>query len=62
VAGGLELIDQTRTYLNDFAQAVQSGDANTVEQQILAKYPGYHVKQFLTVFSIPAFFPALSTA
>jgi len=60
-AGGLGLIAQTRTYLNDFAQAVQSGDANAAEQKILAKYSEYHVQQFLTVFSIPAFFPALST-
>jgi hypothetical protein len=61
-AGGLDLIAQTRTYLKDFAQAVESGDPNDVEQQILAKYPEYHVKQFLTVFSIPAFFPAVSSA
>jgi glyoxylase-like metal-dependent hydrolase (beta-lactamase superfamily II) len=61
-AGGLDLIAQTRAYLNDFAQAVQSGDAKAVEQEILAKYPEYHVKQFLTVFSIPAFFPAASSA
>jgi hypothetical protein len=53
---------QTRMYLNDFAQAVQNGDANAVEQRILAKYPECHVKQFLTVFSIPAFFPAVSSA
>ena len=61
-AGGLDLIAQTRTYLNDFAQALQTGDANAVERRMLAKYPEYHVKQFLTVFSIPAFFPAASSA
>jgi glyoxylase-like metal-dependent hydrolase (beta-lactamase superfamily II) len=61
-AAGPDLIAQTRTYLNDFSQAVQAGDAKAVEQQFLAKYPEYHVRQFLTVFSIPAFFPAVSSA
>lgn len=57
-AAGLELIGQTRAYLHDFAYAVRSGDANNVEEAILRKYPNYHVKQFLTVFSIPAYFPS----
>jgi hypothetical protein len=48
--------------LNDFADAVKSGDAKTAEQHMLAKYPRYHVKQFLSVFSIPAYFPAASGA
>jgi glyoxylase-like metal-dependent hydrolase (beta-lactamase superfamily II) len=60
-AAGLELIAQTRAYLHDFADAVKSGDAKTAEQLILAKYPDCHVRQFLTVFSIPAYFPAAST-
>ena len=60
-AGGLDLVTQTRTYLNDFAEAVRSGDAKAVERQMLGKYPAYHVKQFLTVFSIPAFFAAVSS-
>jgi glyoxylase-like metal-dependent hydrolase (beta-lactamase superfamily II) len=55
--GDLTLIAQTRSYLHDFADAVKSGDAKTAEQRILDKHPGYHVRQFLTVFSIPAFFP-----
>jgi len=54
---GLELIGQTRAYLQDFADAVRSGDAKNVEQTMLRKYPDYHVKQFLTAFSIPAHFP-----
>ena len=54
-ASGLDLIAQTRTYPNDFDLAVQNGDTRAVEQQILAKYPEYHVKQFLTMFSSPAF-------
>jgi glyoxylase-like metal-dependent hydrolase (beta-lactamase superfamily II) len=56
-AGDLGLIAQTREYLQDFAEAIKGADAKAAEQQILAKYPEYHVKQFLTVFSIPAFFP-----
>jgi glyoxylase-like metal-dependent hydrolase (beta-lactamase superfamily II) len=56
-AAGLELIEQTRSYLHDFADAVKSGDAKTAEQRMLGKYPNYNVKQFLTAFSIPAYFP-----
>jgi glyoxylase-like metal-dependent hydrolase (beta-lactamase superfamily II) len=61
-AGDLELIRRTREYLNDFAAAVQSVDAKSAQQQILTKYSEYRVQQFLTAFSIPAFFPAASTA
>ncbi len=57
-AAGIELIGQTRTYLHDFAEAIRSGDAKTAEQEMLAKYPQYHVRQFLTAFSIPAYFPS----
>lgn len=56
--GDLTLVAHTRSYLHDFADAVKSGDAKTAEQRILAKYPDYHVRQVLTVFSIPAFFPS----
>jgi glyoxylase-like metal-dependent hydrolase (beta-lactamase superfamily II) len=59
-AAGPELIPQTRTYLADFAEAIKSGNAGAAEQHILAKYPSYHVRQFLTAFSIPAYFPATS--
>jgi glyoxylase-like metal-dependent hydrolase (beta-lactamase superfamily II) len=57
-AAGLELIGQTRAYLRDFAEAVKSGDAKTTEQRMLLKYSNYHVNQFLTAFSIPAYFPS----
>ena len=59
-SAGLELIGQTRAYLRDFAEAVETGDAKIAEQQMLAKYPQYHVKQFLSVFSIPAYLPVSS--
>jgi glyoxylase-like metal-dependent hydrolase (beta-lactamase superfamily II) len=58
---GLELIGQTRAYLLDFAEAVKAGDAKTAEESMLAKYPHYHVRQFLSVFSIPAYFPPVSS-
>jgi glyoxylase-like metal-dependent hydrolase (beta-lactamase superfamily II) len=61
-AGDLTLIANTRTYLHDFAEAVKSGDAKVAEQRILAKYPEYHVKQFLTGFSLPAYFPSAQSA
>jgi glyoxylase-like metal-dependent hydrolase (beta-lactamase superfamily II)/ketosteroid isomerase-like protein len=53
--GDLGLIADTRTYLHDFAEAIQSGDASVAERQILSKYPTHRVKQFLTVFSLPAY-------
>lgn len=61
-AAGLELIGQTRTYLNDFADAIRSRDAKAVEQRMLARYPDYRVSQFLTAFSIPAYFPTASAS
>jgi len=51
------LCGRTRAYLHDFVDALRSGSAKSVEQTMLGKYPNYHVKQFLTVFSIPAYFP-----
>jgi glyoxylase-like metal-dependent hydrolase (beta-lactamase superfamily II) len=55
--GGFELIGQTRAYLLDFSNAIKTGDAKTAEKYILDRYSNYHVKQFLTAFSIPAYFP-----
>jgi glyoxylase-like metal-dependent hydrolase (beta-lactamase superfamily II) len=59
--GDLTLIAQTRSYLHEFANAVRGGSAQTAQQQMLARYPDYHVRQFLTVFSIPSFFPAVQS-
>lgn len=61
-AAGLELISQTRAYLQDFTEALKTGDARAAVQRILAQYPSYHVKQFLTAFSIPAYFAESRTA
>jgi len=55
------LVASTRAYLHDFAEAIKSGDAKMAEQRMLAKYPQYHVKQFLSVFSIPGYFPTASS-
>jgi glyoxylase-like metal-dependent hydrolase (beta-lactamase superfamily II) len=51
------LIERTRNYLLDFAEAIKTGDAKMAEEHILAKYPDNHVRQFLNVFSLPAYFP-----
>ncbi|WP_298257703.1 MBL fold metallo-hydrolase [Bradyrhizobium sp.] len=59
--GGIELIDRTRGYLLDFAQAAKLGSPAMAQQRMLERYPDYRVKQFLTMFSIPAYFaPAVS--
>jgi glyoxylase-like metal-dependent hydrolase (beta-lactamase superfamily II) len=55
--GGLELIDQTRAYLRTFADALKLGDPQAVATTMLTAFPEHHVKQFLTVFSLPAYFP-----
>jgi glyoxylase-like metal-dependent hydrolase (beta-lactamase superfamily II) len=54
--GSAELVEHTRGYLRDFSDAVRLGDAASAQERMLAKYPQFHVKQFLTVFSIPAYF------
>lgn len=56
--GGTELIDQTRGYLRDFAEAAKLGSPIAAQQRMLERYPDYRVKQFLTMFSIPAYFAA----
>jgi glyoxylase-like metal-dependent hydrolase (beta-lactamase superfamily II)/ketosteroid isomerase-like protein len=56
--GGAELVEHTRGYLRDFSDAVGLEDAATAQERMLAKYPAYHVKQFLTAFSMPAYFPS----
>ena len=56
-AGDGALIGGTRAYLRAFAEALKTGDAEAVEQRVLAAYPGQHARQFLTAFSIPACFP-----
>jgi glyoxylase-like metal-dependent hydrolase (beta-lactamase superfamily II) len=56
-AGDLSLIDHTRSYLRDFRAALEGGSAETVETKMLEKYPHHHARQFLTVFTLPAYFP-----
>jgi hypothetical protein len=45
------------THLYFFAEAIKSGNPKAVEERMLAKYSQYQVRQFLSVFSIPAYFP-----
>jgi glyoxylase-like metal-dependent hydrolase (beta-lactamase superfamily II) len=59
-AGGLALIEATREYLRAFASAVQTGNADTAGETILSRFPDHRVRQFLTVFSLPAYFPCPS--
>lgn len=56
-SGDLSLISKTREYLRDFREAIKCGDGIAAEKQLLEKYPDLHAKQFLTIFSIPAYFP-----
>jgi glyoxylase-like metal-dependent hydrolase (beta-lactamase superfamily II) len=56
-AGDLSLIDHTRNYLRDFCSALEGGSAETVEAKMLERYPQHHARQFLTVFTLPAYFP-----
>jgi glyoxylase-like metal-dependent hydrolase (beta-lactamase superfamily II) len=57
-AGGISLIEGTREYLQAFASAVETGDADTARDAIMSRFPDYRVEQFLTTFSLPAYFPA----
>jgi glyoxylase-like metal-dependent hydrolase (beta-lactamase superfamily II) len=57
-AGGLSLIDGTREYLNAFASAVQTGTLDNAREAILSRFPDHRVRQFLDVFSLPAYFPS----
>lgn len=61
-AGDPNLIGQTRAYLRDFAAAVDRGDAAAAEREMLVKYGDYHVKAFLSVFSIPAYFRSAASS
>ena len=56
-AGGLSLIQGTREYLEAFARALQTGNAASARDAIMAQFPDHHVQQFLDVFSLPAYFP-----
>jgi glyoxylase-like metal-dependent hydrolase (beta-lactamase superfamily II) len=57
-AGGLSLIEGTREYLQAFATAVKTGNAESARESLTARFPDYRVEQFLTVFSLPAYFSA----
>ena len=56
-AGGLSLIQGTREYLRAFASAVKTGNAESARDALTSRFPDYRVEQFLTVFSLPAYFP-----
>jgi glyoxylase-like metal-dependent hydrolase (beta-lactamase superfamily II) len=55
-AGGLSLIQGTREYLEAFASALELGNADRARDALTSRFPDYRVAQFLTVFSLPAYF------
>ena len=57
-AGGLSLIQGTREYLQAFATAIETGDADSAREAILSRFPDHHIQQFLDQFSLPAYFPS----
>jgi glyoxylase-like metal-dependent hydrolase (beta-lactamase superfamily II) len=57
-AGGLSLIQGTREYLQAFAAAIDTGNMESARQAILSRFPDHRVRQFLDVFSLPAYFPS----
>jgi glyoxylase-like metal-dependent hydrolase (beta-lactamase superfamily II) len=58
--GDLSLVGHTRTYLRDFRAALEGGSAASVEARMLERYPQHHARQFLTAFTLPAYFPPRS--
>jgi hypothetical protein len=56
-AGGLSLIQATREYLQAFAIAIGTGNADDARTTIVSRFPDHRVSQFLTLFSLPAYFP-----
>jgi hypothetical protein len=56
------LIQATREYLNAFAYAVETGNADSAYQTITSRFPDHRVQQFLTAFSLPAYFPPQGAA
>jgi hypothetical protein len=57
-AGGLSLIEGTREYLHAFADAIETRNVDSARDAILARFPDHRVRQFLDVFSLPAYFPS----
>jgi hypothetical protein len=53
------LLEATRDYLRALSAVVQTGSAETAREVITSPFPDYRVEQFLTVFSLPAYFPAV---
>ena len=56
------LIESTRAYLREFLDAIQLGNAKASEERMLTKFPDRHARQFLSMFTIPTYFPAKGAA
>lgn len=52
------LIESTRVYLSEFLDAIQLGNAKAAEERMLGRFPDHHARQFLSIFTIPTYFPA----
>jgi hypothetical protein len=51
------LIEHTRAYLRDFAQALKTGDPNSLEKGMWDKYPEHHARQILNGLFDSGIFP-----
>jgi hypothetical protein len=56
-AGGPSVIQGTREYLHAFTEAVNTGTLQTAREALTSRCPDHKVQQFLTMFSLPAYFP-----
>lgn len=57
LSGGLELVAETRRYLETFRQGLALGGAAALKEHMLRAFPGHAVRRLLTDYSIPAYFP-----
>jgi hypothetical protein len=55
--GHLQLLLES-PYLLAFTSAVETGNADSARDAITSRFPDHRAERFLTVFSLPAYFPA----
>lgn len=48
--------------LREFLDAIQLCNAKAVEERMLARFPNHHARQFLSIFTLPAYFSAKGAA
>ena len=52
---GPEVLDAMERYLDDFEQAIATGDADAAYAYMLERYPGYQLERLLREYSLPAY-------